>query len=475
MFRYSTIGGHRPAGLLAACLCILLLAGSAAGQIIPGLGPKPLVIENVRVLNPDGSVTENAILIVQRGAIERIGVNLEIPDRANRVDGGDGFVTPGFIDVHSALGLTASTGGGGPTHRAFDAFNRYALDDLRDAVRHGVTAAYLPARGGGGVNGVGCVVRFAPAPTGSAAGEALIEESALCINLASADSSTRRLQTLADVRQRFKSALEYRESLEVYEEDLEEYEEKIAERAKAEGDSESDGDEDEKDSADDDEEPNPEEESGSKEGDAKKDEDEIKKPARPRTDRNAEMMLKAIDGELPVRIEADRSADILNALALADEFNLTVVLEGGAEAHLVANEIADAEVRVVLDPERGFGPPAWRTPLADRLASLDDAGVDWRIGAGATDPGRSRFVLLAAQEAAGAVGTNANDRPDPLRMVTVDAAELLGVSDRVGRLERGRAADFVIWSAHPLEADARVQRVYIDGKLVYLDRGASSE
>jgi len=89
----------------------------------------------------------------------------------------------------------------------------------------------------------------------------------------------------------------------------------------------------------------------------------------------------------------------------------------------------------------------------------------WYVGTG---PGRetaARMLLPTALEAATSAGPDAG--ADPLRRITADAADLLGIGSRVGRLTRGRAADIVLWSGDPRDAASRVDRVYIGGRIVY--------
>ncbi|XOV74909.1 MAG: hypothetical protein ACFHWZ_15690 [Phycisphaerales bacterium] len=140
----------------------------------------------------------------------------------------------------------------------------------------------------------------------------LVDELDLSINLNSDGRPTQRLDVFDGVRRAFRDALAYRESQEAYEVQLEEYLEKIAERKKkAEADAEK--------------------KDGKEESNGDKKKEEINKPREPSTNRDFEVLLRTIDKELPVRIEAHRSADILNALELADEFGLDLTIEGGAE------------------------------------------------------------------------------------------------------------------------------------------------
>src|SRR5690606_2223116 len=130
-----------------------------------------------------------------------------------------------------------------------------------------------------------------------------------------------RLANFQSVRQRLKQAIEYRDARELYvEEELVEYEKKIKERAEKEqkeGEKPAPGMQD-----------GGQPRQGGQQG-QNNNQAEIKKPNEPPINRQNEVILKALDRELPVRIGADLAEDILNALALKDEFGLEITIEGG--------------------------------------------------------------------------------------------------------------------------------------------------
>ncbi len=204
------------------------------------------------------------------------------------------------------------------------------------------------------------------------------------------------------------------------------------------------------------------------EGGDKKDEkkeEEIKKPGEPKPDRDKDMLLRAIDRKLPVRIEAHRSEDILNALELVKEFNFDAVLEGATDAHLVADAIAEGKVPVVLGAaSRGElrGDDEFRRFAAINAAALDKAKVRWSVGSGAGSVASGRFVLQNAQLTCAAAGLSQT----PLELVTHRAADFLGL-ESAGRVSKGQRADLVVWSGDPSDPASKVERVYVAGKVVY--------
>jgi len=204
---------------------------------------------------------------------------------------------------------------------------------------------------------------------------------------------------------------------------------------------------------------------GDKKKNGKDDEEELKKPDKPKPDRAADVLLRAIDHELPIRVEADRSADILNALELAAEFKLDLIIEGATDAYLVAEQIAKAKASVVLGQvsrTEVFNDSAYRRHTVRNAAALSKAGVSWSIGSGPRGPA-ARFVGLNAQLAVGHGAGSTNW----LDLVTSHAAKSLGIEKQAGRLRPGMPADIVIWSGDPGDPGTTVERVFVGGEVVF--------
>ncbi len=445
----------------------LALVGSAVAQ--PAfLRPRSTVITDARVHLGDGRVIESGTVVVQRGRIARVvdGELDEMPARATVIDADGRTLTPGLIDVHSRLGLT-DTSGSGPLNRAADAFDRYDRTAIEEALAQGVTTIYLPALGES-VSGLGAVVHLGESVAMAEGAEALH------VNFASELPAIRRLQHLEGIRKAFADAKAWRESVELYEDELlPDYEEKLAERAKKKDEEAGEDDGDGEDAArrrrgrgasvagGEDLQPRPirRGRGGRGGGGGGGGGEAPKKPTEPRPDRAAEVLLRAIDGEIPVRVIAHRSEDILNAMELAEEFGLELIIEGGSEAHLLAGALAEAGVRVVAGSAAATSPyvrDRHQTRDPHALTTLDGAGVDWAVGSGGP-AGATRFVLLNAQLAAAGTGD------DPLALVTSDAARFLGL-DGAGVIRRGARADLVLWTADPLDPAASVASVWVEGR-----------
>ncbi len=469
--RRTQRGSRPPVSALVPFVVAAVAWRTAASQEVPKLLQQALVIQNARVLtmadssfageSPAGAELERATIIARGGRIETIARDPELPFLKRVFDAEGKTVTPGFIDVHSALGMSTRTASANVMLRSVDGFDRYATRALNGALRQGVTAVYVSIPGAPGVHGRGAIVRLQPGD-GPEIGEPLVADAALEIDLGSRLSPLARIKTLSDTRKRFESARDYREALDLYEEELKEYEEKLAERARAKEKEKNDKKKDGK----------PQNgkkrlaagEKKSAPAQKKKDDDAPKKPRRPRYRPEYDVLLSALDGEIPVRVEVNRSDEILNAIELADELGLDLVLVGASEAHLVATEIPE-EVPVVLETMPNTAAARtdeWARGSRETASVLSRAGRRVLVGSGARSAGDSRFVAFHAQLAA-----PGEDPRVILRRLTADAADLLRVAGEIGRVRPGLRADLVIWSGDPLDPASRVEKVFVGGKLAY--------
>ncbi len=188
-------------------------------------------------------------------------------------------------------------------------------------------------------------------------------------------------------------------------------------------------------------------------------------------DLDMEALLPVLRGETPVLIHAERRDDIYTALRIADEFNLNIILDGATDAYKLVDEIRSREIPVILENLfRGVGSIEDEGFNQNMPALLADAGVRVafrpRINSGWTTPGSASPGGDMLEIAAFAV-KNGMDPDAALRSVTIDAATIIGVDDRVGSIERGKDADILILRGHPLQTLAVPEAVFVDGELVY--------
>lgn len=177
--------------------------------------------------------------------------------------------------------------------------------------------------------------------------------------------------------------------------------------------------------------------------------------------------------ELPARVEAATAADIRAALELVDEFGIRMILEGGVEAWIVAEEIARREVYLIFTPREKQEPNKEISgPSGSNLeaaAILKKAGVKFAIVP--YDPslgsiGAGRDLMALPMEAAVAV-SGGLDEQTALEAITLTPAEILGIADRIGSLQVGKDADLVIMDGHPFHYRSFVELTLVNGKVVY--------
>jgi imidazolonepropionase-like amidohydrolase len=175
-----------------------------------------------------------------------------------------------------------------------------------------------------------------------------------------------------------------------------------------------------------------------------------------------EALLPMLKGKLPLFVIANRRSDIETALRIAQEFNLRMVIWGGAEGWRVAPELARAKVPVLLEPLTDV-------PRFDALnARLDNATLLWKAGVKVGVAQQDAALFRDLRQAAGNEVRNGMSWDDALRSITLSTAEAAGVGDRYGSLEVGKVANVVVWTGDPLEFSSRVDHLFIRGREIPL-------
>lgn len=179
---------------------------------------------------------------------------------------------------------------------------------------------------------------------------------------------------------------------------------------------------------------------------------------------DAEALLKVVNGKMPLLFTADRASDIRQVIAFKKRNStISVVLVNAMEGWRVADELAKANIPVILNPENNL--PGGFDQIGATLANagrLHKAGVIVSIGM------NTHNIRLATQHAGNAV---ANGMPweAGLASLTINPARTYGVDSLLGSLEKGKQADVVIWSGDPLEVTTHAETVFIKGKQMSTD------
>ncbi|MEW5762798.1 MAG: amidohydrolase [Bacillota bacterium] len=183
----------------------------------------------------------------------------------------------------------------------------------------------------------------------------------------------------------------------------------------------------------------------------------------PDRDLKWEALGRVLEGKIPLRVHAHRADDILTAVRVAREFGAQLVIEHGTEAYKVADVLAREGVPVVLGPIITNRPkPEMRAVDLRAAKRLADAGVRFAVMTDHPVVPVQYLGLSAALTVRGGL-----DEERALASVTIEAARILGVADRLGSLEPGKDADIVVMDRPLFDARSRVKAVFVDGRPAY--------
>lgn len=182
----------------------------------------------------------------------------------------------------------------------------------------------------------------------------------------------------------------------------------------------------------------------------------------PEYDAKSEALLPVLKGEMSVHIHAHRVDDIFTAARIIREFSMRGVIIHATEAHIVAERFAKEGIPVVCGPIMG-------TRSKPELAGFSRAGAALLSQSGVktalcTDHPEmpQEFLMLSAAIAK----SEGMSREEALRAITVTAAEIAGLSERLGSLEKGKDADIVIYKNDPISGLEKPVAVFLNGKRV---------
>jgi imidazolonepropionase-like amidohydrolase len=193
---------------------------------------------------------------------------------------------------------------------------------------------------------------------------------------------------------------------------------------------------------------------------------EREEEGRPR-DLRREMLFAVLRKEVPLLVFANRAQDIANALRLQEEFGFLMVLDGAVEGYLMADQIRAAGVPVIVHPTMSRASGEQENLTWENAAILKRAGVPVAIQGGFEGyVPKVRVVLFEAALAA----VNGLGFEGALAAVTIDAARILGVADRIGSLAPGKDADLALYDGDPFEYTTHCVGTIVNGRLVFEGR-----
>lgn len=386
----------------------------AFALIAPGAVADVVAISNatVHTMGPGGTM-KNATIVIEDGEITAVGNNVSVPAGAKVIEAAGKIVTPGVFDTVSTLGVQEvgavdstndyqANDNSGPSFKVVDGFNPRSPGLIVNRIE-GVTRGFLMPRPSGEghlLAGTGSVVHF-----GGSDNYIVKENAAVVAYLGERGAEMAggaRGHAMLKLREALNDAEDYRDDRDGYD-------------------------------------------SGS-----------TREFSLGKSD--LEALQDVIRGRMPLIVVVDRASDIEAVMKIASEFALNLVIYSGAEAWMVADKIAAANVTVVLDPLQNL-PNAFETlnSTFENAARLHKAGVT--IAFAHSDSHNPRNLTQFAGNAV------ANGLPwdVALRAITVNPADLFGGASNCCTIEPGNIADLVVWPGDPLEVTTFADHVFVNG------------
>ncbi len=388
-----------------------------------------LAITNGRVLTMAGQTHERGTVLIDNGKIVDVGANVVVPSDAEVIDVSGKIVMPGFVESHSHVGIWGdSVGWEGrdfnetsepitPHMRAIDGINPRD-PAIKDVLAAGITTFMTGAGSANLIGGEWAALK----PVGTIVDD-MVMRYPCGLKLALGENPKRvygdqkkspitRMGQVALIRDAFLKAQKYA---------------KAVEKAEREG------------------------------------------TEPPDRDLRMEPLVRAMRREEKTRIHAYTVQDITNAVHIAQEFNLDPVIEHAFEAHLIADYLAREGVSVSTGPFHiGRQKKEMEQMTFAAPGILARAGVNVAIHMDTT----GSTVLLPIF--AGLAVRAGMAEEDALKSITINAAKVSGLDDRVGSLEKGKDADVIVLSGHPFDLMTHVERVFVDGKQAHVQQGIGS-
>ena len=183
----------------------------------------------------------------------------------------------------------------------------------------------------------------------------------------------------------------------------------------------------------------------------------------PPLDVKLEAMLPVVNREIPIKCHAHRADDILTAVRIAREFDLKLTLDHCTDGEIIADELAEEGYPVFVGPSLGG-----KSKVELRNKSFTTAGVLYRAGLTVIITDAPVIPLQHLPLAAGLAAAAGLPMEEAWRAITINPAQSLGISDRVGSLEPGKDADLVLWTADPLTTiGGEAYMTIVNGEIVY--------
>jgi imidazolonepropionase-like amidohydrolase len=419
----------------------------------------PVLIQGGTVLTATGERLDAADVLISNGRIQAVGKGLISPPGARLIDARGRWVTPGLIDIHSHLGVYAV-----PSVKGLDDGNEatnpvtsnvwaehsiWPQDPgLQTALEGGVTTLQILPGSANLIGGRSVVIKNVQAVTyqamkfpGAAYGlKMACGENPKRVYGGNHQAPSTRMGNLAGYRQAFADAQDYQQQWDKYQRELAEFDKKNSEPA----------------------------DKGAKK--------ESAPPSPPKRDLKLETLAQVMKGTIRVQMHCYRSDEMATLLDMADEFGFKIAaFHHAVEAYKIADRLADKGVCAAMWADWwGFKMEAF-DGIQENLAMVDFPEHSCAIVHSDSGDGIQRLNQEAGKAMAHGQRAGLNVAPErAIRWLTANPAKSLGLEDRIGTLEAGKAADVVIWNGNPFSVYALADQVFIDGALTF-DRAHPSD
>ena len=389
-----------------------------------------ILIYNAKIYTMNDIIYELGCILIKNGKIleiadKRENLHTSLKELKKEIDAKGNYVFPGFVDPHSHIGMWGDSigfeGADGneetdpvtPHLKAIDSINIFDRG-FREAIEAGVTTVVT---GPGSSNVLGG--QFVAMKTYGKRIEDMIIKEPVAVKIAFGENPKTvynekrqmpmtRMATVALLREALRKAQDYKEMLEAYLKNKEENE-------------------------------------------------------KPEYDAKSEALLKVLNKEIPFKAHAHRADDILTAIRIAKEFDVKITLEHCTDGALIKDILKEEKIPVIIGPiltDRSKPELINQHPKIGGILSKNDILV-----AIMTDYPVVPISYLTLQAAI--IAKEGMDEMETLKAITINAAKVCGIDDKVGSLEVGKDADLVMLNGHPFEIKTNVLLTMINGEVVY--------
>jgi len=408
---------------LFAAMALLCLSGRA--QQPRGSVQNEIVIKNAIVMTVTRGNIQNGSIYIKNGKIEGVGKTVDAPASATVVDAGGKYLTPGIIDSHSHIALdedvNEATSPITPQMMMIDAFD-YQDKAIYRGLAGGVTTSLLLHGSANMIGGQAVVIKH---KYGAGRDAMLFPGAPRSIKFASGENPKRvygsREQMPSTRMGNFEVQREALVQAQDYMREWDQYNDKL------------------------------------KRGE--------KDASPPKRDLKMEALAEVLRGKLLVQIHCYRADELLTEMEIGKQFGYKVrAFHHALEAYKIADQLAANDVGIATFADWwGYKYEAWDAIPWNAVLSMRK-GVRVAIKSDSED-----FARRLNQEAAKTIRYGGATEEEALKMITLNAAWIIGVEDRVGSIEVGKDADLVIWDGYPLSSYGVPSKVLIDGD-IYFDR-----